>query len=138
MADLYKDQGRYGEAEPLYLRSRAIEPAPHLVCGSVHALPFAEACFDAVVLVCVLGELPDRVNAFRECQRVLRPGGTLAVTEALPDPGYVRGAVIERLAAHVGLQIGERRGSWVQATHCFRTCLPASPVPPTAQGSGNP
>lgn len=39
-----------------------------------------------VVMVSVLGEIPDRTAALRECARVLRADGLVAVTEALPDP----------------------------------------------------
>ena len=101
------------------VRSRGIEPAPALVCASADALPFAEGCFDVAFLVCALGEFPDQEAALRECRRVLRSGGRLAVTEALPDPDYVRTGVMRRLAARVGLERGERRGNWVQRTHCF-------------------
>jgi ArsR family transcriptional regulator len=47
--------------------------------GDVHALPFAEASFDVVLLFHVLtcAERPER--AVREAARVLRPGGCVAV-----------------------------------------------------------
>ncbi|HZW48474.1 MAG TPA: class I SAM-dependent methyltransferase, partial [Microvirga sp.] len=45
--------------------------------ADAQALPFADAAFDAVV--CQFGAMffPDRVLAFREARRVLRPGGHL-------------------------------------------------------------
>jgi ubiquinone/menaquinone biosynthesis C-methylase UbiE len=101
------------------VRSRGIEPAPGLVCASADALPFADGCFDVALLVSVLGEFSDREEALRECRRVLRSGGRLAVTEALPDPDYVLTGPMRQLAARVGLEAEERKGNWVQRTHCF-------------------
>jgi ubiquinone/menaquinone biosynthesis C-methylase UbiE len=53
-----------------------------------------DARFDRVLLVSVLGEIPDRVTAMAELYRALKPGGILSVTETLFDPLYqTRGAV---------------------------------------------
>lgn len=50
-----------------------------LVEGSVTALPFPEASFDAVVSADVLYHLDDDAAAAAEAWRVLRPGGVLVV-----------------------------------------------------------
>jgi ubiquinone/menaquinone biosynthesis C-methylase UbiE len=90
------------------VRSRLPSRCPALVCGSGSVLPFREGAFDLVLLVGVLGEIPDQDGALRECRRVLRPGGCLAVTESLPDPDYVRAGLLEQRARSVGLVAGER------------------------------
>jgi SAM-dependent methyltransferase len=51
-----------------------------VVCGSVNALPFARASFDAAVATDVLCHADvDPVAALAELRRVLRPGGRLVV-----------------------------------------------------------
>ncbi len=101
------------------VRGRGVEPEPHLVRASASELGFADGCFDLVFLVCVLGEVPDKEAALEEYARVLRSGGTLAVTEAMPDPDYVRTPVLCRLAEARGFRRGERLGNWVQFTQRF-------------------
>jgi ubiquinone/menaquinone biosynthesis C-methylase UbiE len=69
--------------------------------GRAESLPFADAGFDAVVSQFGLMFFDDRVAALREMQRVLRPGGRLAVAVcgALEhSPGYAAlAALLERL-----------------------------------------
>lgn len=48
--------------------------------GDASWLPFADNSFDRVIAAEVLEHLPVDRPAFAECARVLRPGGTLAVT----------------------------------------------------------
>ncbi len=50
------------------------------VGGDAVALPFADDTFDRVVAAEVLEHLDDDVTAMAELARVLRPGGTMAVT----------------------------------------------------------
>jgi ubiquinone/menaquinone biosynthesis C-methylase UbiE len=90
------------------VRDRLGPRCPALVCGSGSALPLREGIFDLVFLVGVLGEILDKDGTLRECRRVLRPGGTLAVTESLPDPDYVRASALERWALRAGFAPGER------------------------------
>jgi SAM-dependent methyltransferase len=55
--------------------------------GDALALPFGDGSFDRVVAAEVLEHIPDDRRAIEELVRVLRPGGTLAVTvpRALPE-----------------------------------------------------
>jgi SAM-dependent methyltransferase len=87
--------------------------------GNALALPFPDGVFDRVIAAEVLEHIPDDRGAMAELARVLRPGGTMAVTVprwwpelvnwALSDayhetPGghvriYRRNVLVERLAA---------------------------------------
>jgi SAM-dependent methyltransferase len=50
------------------------------VQGDALALPFADGTFDRVIASEVLEHIPDDTAAMRELSRVLRPGGSMAVT----------------------------------------------------------
>ncbi len=58
----------------------ATERTADTVRGDGTRLPFPDASFDRVMASEVLEHIPDDVAAFRELARVLRPGGTMAVT----------------------------------------------------------
>ena len=60
--------------------------------------------YDRVVLVTVLGEIPDRQSALNEIHRALKPGGILSVTEIMLDPHYQARVTILRLASVAGFQ----------------------------------
>jgi len=102
------------------LRARLGAATPPLVCGDARSLPFRDGCFDLLFVVEVMGEIPDKRGALREFRRVLRSGGTLAVSEAaLFDPDYVRAGVLQRLVTEVGFEPRERFESRFQYTHRF-------------------
>jgi SAM-dependent methyltransferase len=48
--------------------------------GDATRLPFPDASFDRIIAAEVLEHIPDDVAAIRELARVLRPGGSMAVT----------------------------------------------------------
>jgi ubiquinone/menaquinone biosynthesis C-methylase UbiE len=99
----------------------ALGPAtPPLVCSSGSRLPFRDGAFDAAFLVHVLGEIPDQMGALRECARVLRREGTLAVTEGLPDPDFIRPSRLIAMASSAGLQPAQREGRSLHYTQRFR------------------
>ena len=102
------------------LRARLGSATPLLVCADASRLPFRLGCFDLVFVADVMGEIPDKHGALREFARVLRPQGTLAVSEAaLFDPDYVRASVLHRMVTNAGFQPRERFESWFQYTHRF-------------------
>ncbi len=82
-------------------------------------LPFADASFDIVLLVTVLGELPDRDAAMRSFRRLLRPGGTLAVHEHVPDPDRIGRATLRTLAERHGFHPGRSWGPGWNYTALF-------------------
>jgi len=49
--------------------------------GSAETLPFEDASFDSVVSSCAWKHWPNPAIGVKECLRVLRPGGTLAIIE---------------------------------------------------------
>ena len=73
-----------------------------LAPGSLHAnvvqgdalhLPFPDGTFDRVICSEVLEHLPDDVAAMRELARVLRPGGTMAITVPRFGPELINWAL---------------------------------------------
>jgi len=109
---------------------------PPLVCASGSRLPFRSGSFDAVFLAHVLGEIPDRSSALAECARVLRPNGTLAITEGVPDPDFIRQPRLVRMASAAGLRAGKRLGRalhYTQRFHLDKQIAPADRADSTSR-----
>src|SRR2546423_901950 len=92
-------------------RERGVENVSPTL-GDATSLPHEEASFDAVVLVAVLGEIPDPDAALTEIARVLRPGGRLVVGELFGDPHFTTFASLGRRGAAAGLEVERRSGNW--------------------------
>jgi SAM-dependent methyltransferase len=115
------------QGEMLRETRRRLRGAGGFVRASAVALPFASEAFDRVFLITVLGEIPDRAEALREIRRVLRPGGRLSISEQLPDPDYVRLAVLRRdLAATGFVEEASRRHRALAYTSTWSRPPPAS------------
>ncbi|UCF20544.1 MAG: class I SAM-dependent methyltransferase, partial [Gemmatimonadota bacterium] len=69
-----------------------------------------KSSFDRALLVTVLGEIVDRSAALREIYDALKPGGTLSITEVLPDPHYQTRSRVRRLAESAGFRFDELLG----------------------------
>ena len=88
--------------------------AANLEAGFVQAdacaLPLRSASVDRVLLVTVLGEIPDRQAALAEIGRVLHPGGHLSVAEQFPDPDFVTRRTLRRQLSAAGFAEVKTRG----------------------------
>ncbi|GAB3576738.1 class I SAM-dependent methyltransferase [Amycolatopsis endophytica] len=62
-------------------RARTAGSAARFVPGDVHAIPFADASFDAVLCERVFQHLTDPVAAVTEIARVVRPGGRVVLVD---------------------------------------------------------
>ena len=71
------------EAARATLRDRGLSEQVELTCGDIMALPFEDASFDVVHAHQVLQHLADPVGALAEMRRVTRPGGIVAVRDAV-------------------------------------------------------
>ena len=71
------------EAARATLRDRGLSEQVELTSGDVMALPFEDASFDVVHAHQVLQHLADPVGALAEMRRVTRPGGIVAVRDAV-------------------------------------------------------
>jgi ubiquinone/menaquinone biosynthesis C-methylase UbiE len=60
--------------------------------------------FDRVLLVTVLGEIPDQAACLAEAFAALRPGGVLSVTEVIFDPHFQRQSRVARAAEAAGFR----------------------------------
>jgi SAM-dependent methyltransferase len=95
------DAGR-DEVEGVAATFAAMVEAGELAPGSLHAnvvqgdalhLPFPDATFDRVICSEVLEHIPDDLAAMSELTRVLRPGGTMAITVPRFGPELINWAL---------------------------------------------
>jgi len=133
-----------------------------LVTADACALPFPDAAYDHVFCVEAMFHFPSRQTFLTEAARVLRPGGTLAVTDILlrrpmagapgtdaiaatirrdygpwPEP-WIEAEAIQDIARHAGLLV-VRSEDWSGATlPSYRTIAPAKPGQPPGQPPGRP
>jgi len=81
------------------------------VRGNALALPFADATFDRVIVAEVLEHVPEDAAAIAEVRRVLKPGGTVAVTVPRWYPERVCWALSEEYHSNPGAHVRIYRGS---------------------------
>lgn len=82
------------------------------ILGSAYELPFADNSFDAIYMVTVLQEIPDRQRALIEARRVLAPGGVLAISEWVCDPDYPLRASTIRQGQQAGFVLDGAPGNF--------------------------
>jgi SAM-dependent methyltransferase len=77
-----------------------------------YELPLEDESVDRAFLVTVLPEIPDQQRALAELRRVLKPGGTLSITEEFLDPDYPLARTTIRWAEGAGFELAARHGNW--------------------------
>ncbi|MGV8174853.1 MAG: arsenite methyltransferase [Methanothrix sp.] len=73
--------------------------------GEIEALPVEDGSVDVIISNCVINLVPDKMKAFREAFRVLRPGGRLMVSDIVLKkrlPDFVK----QSIEAYVGCIAG--------------------------------
>ena len=114
------------EAARATLRDRGLSEQVEVTSGDVMALPFEDASFDVVHAHQVLQHLADPVGALAEMRRVTRPGGMVAVRDAVysamtwfPEPAGMeqwRSVYMATARANGGEpDAGSRLLSWARA-----------------------
>jgi SAM-dependent methyltransferase len=86
-----------------------------LDAAHITRVPSREAALgtlERAVLLTMPSEIPDRGQALHEILLSLKPGGTLSVTEVLPDPHFQRPNTVPTLAERVGVEVREALSSW--------------------------
>ena len=89
--------------------------------GDAQSLDFPNASFDAIYAITVFGEFPDRGKALAEFQRVLVPGGTLALSEFLLDPDSQPSKRVRYECEAAGFRFREEGGNLLHYTMLFST-----------------
>jgi ubiquinone/menaquinone biosynthesis C-methylase UbiE len=65
--------------------------------------------YDRILMVTVLGEIPDKPAVLRRVFAALKPGGILSITEVIADPHFMSRTTIRKLANDTGFQ---EKGFW--------------------------
>ena len=101
---------------------RAAEtPNVTVVQGDGRHMSLPENTFDLVFLTDVLSETPDMPALFRECARVLKPGGILAVTEDVYSTDFRLSRTVRRWALSADLApVGQVGRPWWGYTARYR------------------
>ena len=91
-----------------------------LIEGNAYELPFDDNSLNGVYMITVLQEIPDRDRALQQVNRVLKPGGILAVTELFPDPDYPWKSTTVKLGNRAGFITDEVSGNFWNYTVRFK------------------
>jgi ubiquinone/menaquinone biosynthesis C-methylase UbiE len=73
--------------------------------GEMETLPVSDRAFDIALSNCVLNLVPDKVQAFREIFRVVRPGGRFVISDIV-STGALPEAIREAAELYVGCVAG--------------------------------
>ncbi len=80
--------------------------------ADARSLPLRSSTIGKVLLITVLGEIPDRDKALAEIKRVLADNGRLCVSEQFPDPDFVTLRRLRRELTAAGF-VEEKTRGWL-------------------------
>lgn len=82
------------------------------VLGDAAEARFPPGSFDVIYMCTVLGEIPEREAALRQCYAALKDSGVLSITEIFSDPHYQSRDTVRKLAEAAGFRLREMHGPW--------------------------
>ena len=85
------------------------------VLGEIEAIPLPDAAIDLVVSNCVLNLVPNKIAAFAEIHRVLKPGGRFAISDVVLQ-GTLPPALADASLLYVGCVAGAQQEAEYLAT----------------------
>ena len=88
--------------------------------ASAYELPFQDKTIDLVLMVAVLGEIPDKGKALKEICRILKSSGILAISEFLVDPDYPLRRTTKKYCEQGGCKIRKASGNFLNYTLKFK------------------
>ena len=88
--------------------------------ASAYKLPFADESLDLVMSVAAFHEIPDKLRALREVMRILKKGGTLALTELILDPDYPLDTTTIKEGEAAGFTLEAKLGNFWDYTVRFK------------------
>lgn len=108
--------------EMLRMARQRLHEAANVRYASADAseLPFRDGVFDAVLVVAVLGEIPDANRCVAELSRVVRTGATALFAETRRDSDFVPIDELNDLVGPHGFELVRRRGPRWEYTAAFR------------------
>ena len=78
--------------------------------GNGSDLPFEDNTFDIVYMVAVFGEIEDQMTCLTGIKRILKPGGSLSITEHYPDPDFTSLSEVKEAAILAGFKFTRSLG----------------------------
>ena len=112
--------------------TRGLDDRASFLSGDAERLPFDAATFDAIICECAFCTFPDKRRAAGEFARVLRPGGTVSISDLTrtPAPLPELDDLLAWIACIGDAQPLEQYGAWlteagfaVEATERHDSCL---------------
>jgi ubiquinone/menaquinone biosynthesis C-methylase UbiE len=128
MAQMVGEGGRVHAVEmqpPLLSQAQAkaqalgLESRIHFHHCGAYQLPIETSTIDLAVVIATLAQIPDKVAALTELQRVLKPGARLAISEELPDPAYIPPQAMRRWLTAAGYNFVAQSGTFFCYTQLY-------------------
>lgn len=89
------------------------------IVGNAYGMPYKDKSFDRIMLVTVIGEIPDPQKAIVEFRRVLKDDGLLCFSELLLDPDYPMPGTLRKAVEKNGFRMDVHRPGVLMYSMCF-------------------
>lgn len=89
------------------------------IVGNAYSMPYKDKSFDRIMLVKVIGEIPDPQKAIAEFRRVLKNDGLLCFSELLLDPDYPMPGTLRKAVEGNGFRMDIYKPGMLMYSMCF-------------------